>query len=133
MTVKYVMEVLRPFRHWILWMSKRHTVTLHHFITVYNDVFDHMDGVMGAMAKKTTEWKEVLFFTVKLARQKLSKYYAKVTPTMDILLIPTHILHSFTKLRSFRKWVKGTDINPEDKTSYTTQCQEAILKYVVNE
>jgi hypothetical protein len=49
--VKYVMEVLRPFRYWTLWMSKRHTVTLHHIITVYNDMFDHMDGVMRALAK----------------------------------------------------------------------------------
>jgi hypothetical protein len=46
MIVKYVMEVLRPFQYWTLWMSKRHTVTLHHVITVYNDMFDHMDGVM---------------------------------------------------------------------------------------
>jgi len=71
--VKYVMEVLRPFQYWTLWMSKRHTVTLHHIITVYNDMFDHMDGVMQALAKKKTPWKEDLFFAVKLARQKLSK------------------------------------------------------------
>jgi len=44
--VKYVMEVIRPFPYWTLWMSKRHTVTFHHVITVYNDMFDHMDGVM---------------------------------------------------------------------------------------
>jgi hypothetical protein len=45
MIVKYVMEVLRPFQYWALWMSKRHTVTLHHIIAVYNDMFDHTDGV----------------------------------------------------------------------------------------
>ena len=44
--VKYVMEVLRPFRYWTLWMSKRHTVTLHHVITIYNDMFDHKNGVL---------------------------------------------------------------------------------------
>jgi hypothetical protein len=65
--VKYVMEVLRPFGHWNLWMSKRHTVTLHHVITVYNDMLNHMDGVMRALAKKKTEWKEDLFFAVKIA------------------------------------------------------------------
>jgi len=69
--VKYVMEVLRPFRYWTLWTSKRHTVTLHHVITVYNNMFDPMDGVMQALAKKKTQWKEDLIFTVKLARQKL--------------------------------------------------------------
>jgi len=63
--VKYVMEVLRPFRYWTLWMSKRHTVTLHHVITVYNDMLDHMDGVMQALSKKMTPWKEDVFFAVK--------------------------------------------------------------------
>jgi len=33
-------------------------------------------------------------------------------------------------LQSYRKWDQGIDINPEDKTSYTTHYQQAILKYV---
>jgi len=131
--VKYVMEVLRLLRYWTPWMFKRHAVTLHHVITVYNDMFDHMDGVMRALAKKKTQWKEDLFIAVKLARQKLSQYYAEVTPTTGMLLISAHILDPFRKLRSFRKWDKGMDINPEDETSYTTQYQEAFLKYVENE
>jgi len=114
-------------------MMKRYTVTLHHVITVYNDMFDHMDGMMRALAKKKTQWKEDLFFAVKLAQQKLSKYYAEVTPTTDMLLISAHILDPFQKLRLFTKWDKGMDINPEDETSYTTGYQEAFLKYVENE
>jgi len=114
-------------------MSKRHTVTLHDVITVYNDMFDHMDGVMRAFAQKKTQWKEDLFFSVKLARQKLSKYYAKETPKTGMLLIYTQILDPFRKLRSLRKWDTAMDINPEDETLYTTQYQEAILKYVENE
>jgi len=92
-----------------------------------------MDGVMRAFAKKITQWKEDLFFAVKLAGQKLSKYYAEVTPTTGMLRISAHIVDHFRKLRSFRKWDKGMDINPEDETSYTTQYQEAFLKYVENE
>jgi len=114
-------------------MSKRHTVTLHHVMTVYSDIFDHMDAVMRALAKKMTQWKEDLFFAVKIARQKLSKYYAEVTPTMGMLLISAHILDSFRKLQSFRKWDKGMDIHSEDETSYTTQYQDAFLKYAENE
>jgi len=114
-------------------MSKRHTDTLYYVITVYNDMFDHMDGMMQALTKKETAWKEDLFFAVKLAGQKLSKYYADVTPTTGMLLISTQILDPFRKLRSFRKWDKGMDINPEDETSYTTQYQEAFLMYVENE
>ena len=79
-------------------MSKRHTVTLHHVITVYNDMFDHMDGVMRALDKQKTQWKEDLFFAVKLAPQKLSKYYAEVTPTMGKVLISTQILDPCRKV-----------------------------------
>jgi len=114
-------------------MSKRHTFTLHHVITVYNNMVDLMDGMMRALDKKKTQWKEDLFFPVKLARQKLSKYYAKVTPTRGMLLISAHILDSFRKLPSFRKWDTGKNINPEDETSYTTQYQEVFQKYVENE
>jgi len=32
--LKYVIEVLRAFQYCTLWMSKWHTVTLHHIITV---------------------------------------------------------------------------------------------------
>ena len=52
--VKYVMEVLMRFRFCSLWMSKMHTVTLPHIITVYKDMFDHMDSLMRAFAKKKT-------------------------------------------------------------------------------
>jgi hypothetical protein len=96
-------------------------------------MFDHMDGVMRALAKKKTPWKEDLFFAVKVAQQKLSKYYTAVTPTTGMLLICANIRDPFRKLRLFRKWEKGMDINPEDETSHTTQYQEASPKYVENE
>jgi hypothetical protein len=35
-------------------------------------------------------------------------------------------------LRSVRTWDTGIDINFEDGTSYTTQYQEALLKYAEN-
>jgi hypothetical protein len=85
------------------------------------------------MAKKKTQWKEDLFFAVKCAQPKLSKYYTEVTPTTGMLLISAHILVPFRKLRFFRKWDKRMDINPEDETSYPTKYQEAFLKYLVNE
>jgi hypothetical protein len=50
-----------------------------------------------------------------------------------MLLISADILYPFRKLRSFRQWDKGMVINPEDETSYTTQYQEAFLKYVENQ
>jgi hypothetical protein len=84
-------------------------------------MFDHMDGVMRALAKKKTQRKEDLFLAVKLARQKLSKYHAEVTPTMGMVLIFAHILDCFCNLRSVRKWDKGKGINPQDETSYTAQ------------
>ena len=44
--LKYIMEEMRSLRYWTLWISKRHKVTLHHIVTVYNDMFGHVDGVM---------------------------------------------------------------------------------------
>jgi len=79
-----------------------------------------MDGVMRALAKTETQWKEDLFFAVMLAQQKLAKYYADVTPSTGMLQISAHILDPFRKLQLFRKWDKGIDINPEDRKSYTT-------------
>ena len=127
------MEVLRPFRYWTLCMSKWHTITLHHVITINNDMFDHMDGVMRTLAKKKTQWKEDLYFVVKVAHQKLSKYYQQVTPTTGLLLISAQILDPFRTLQSFWKWEKALEINSEEEMSYTTQYQEALLKYVENE
>jgi len=88
---------------------------------------------MRAFAKKKTQSKDDLLFAVKLPRQMLSKYYTEVTPTTGMLLISAHILDPLRKFGSFRQWDKGMDINPEDETSYTTQYQEAFLRYVENE
>jgi hypothetical protein len=89
--------------------------------------------MMRPFAKQKTQWKEDLFFAVKLARQKLSKSYAEVTPTTGMHVISIHIFDPFQKLRLFRMWDKEMDINPENATFYTTQYHEAFLKYVENE
>jgi len=70
---------------------------------------------------------------MKLARQKRSKYYSEVTRMMGMDPISAHTLDPFRKLRSFRKWDTGRDINPEDETSYTIQYHEAFLKYLDNQ
>jgi hypothetical protein len=97
------MEVLSPFCHWTLGMLKRNKVTVHHIITVYYDMFNHIDGVMRALPRKRTQWKETIYFAMRFAGQKLSKYYSEVTPTTCQLPITAHILDSLWKLRSFRK------------------------------
>jgi hypothetical protein len=100
-------------------MSKRHTVTLHYVITIHNNIFDHLDGVMLTLAKKNTQWKEDVFCALKFSCQMLSKYYSEVTPESGMLLIAAHILDSFQTLRSFRTWDKAMDVNPEDDSSFT--------------
>jgi len=87
-----------------------------------------MDGVKRALTKKKTQWKDHLFFAVNLARQKLSQYHTEVTAPTGMLLLAAHILDPFWKLRSFRKWDKGMDIDLEDETSYPTQYQQAFLR-----
>jgi hypothetical protein len=70
---------------------------------------------------------------VKLDQQKLSNYYAEVTPSMGMHLISANIIDPFWKLRWCRKWDHQMDITPEDKTSYPTQYQQALLHYVEDE
>jgi len=106
-------------------------IASHYYIE--NDMINHTDGVMRALAKMKTESKEDLFLAVKLARQKLSKYYADVTKTTSMLLCSVPILDPYRQLRSFRKLHTGMGINSECETSYTTQLQEAFLKNLENE
>jgi len=127
------MEKFRPFQYWILWMSKMHMVTLHHVIIVYNDMFDQTDGVMASSPKKKTAWKEDFYFGMKFARLKLPKSYGQVTTITGMLEMSAHISEPVRKLRSLRKWDKGMDMDPEDKTFYTTHYQETFVKYVEDE
>jgi hypothetical protein len=53
---------------------------------------------MRALAKKKKQWMEDLFFAVKCAQQKFSKYYTEVTPMAGMLLTEAHILDPFRKL-----------------------------------
>jgi len=76
---------------------------------------------------------EDLFFAVKLALQKLFKYYAKGTPQMGMLLISAQLIDPFRMLRLFRKWDKAMNNIPEDVPFYSTQCKEALLTYVENQ
>jgi hypothetical protein len=96
-------------------------------------MFEHIDGVTRALDKNNTQWKEDLFFAVKLAQHKFFKYNSEVTPMTGMLLISALILDPFQMVRSFTKCNKGMDINAEDETSYTAQSQEAFLMYVGKE
>jgi len=89
-----------------------------------------MGSIIQALVKNKTPWQEDLYITLRFGRQKLSKYYAAVTPTMGMLVISTHIVDPFRKLRSFRNSDKGIDIDPVPETLYTTQYQALFLMYV---
>jgi len=125
---KYIMEGLTPFQYCIRLMSKTHRVMLHRVITVYNQMFNRMDGVMRAVSGMKPQWKDALYFAMKFQQEKLSTFYAQVTPTTCKVLISAQILNPFRKLQSFQKWDKGMGINTKDKTSYTTKCQKAFSK-----
>ena len=65
--INYIMKVLRPFQYWTLWMSKWHMVTLRHVITLFNDMFNHMDGIMRALVKKKNQRKEDVYFPISVS------------------------------------------------------------------
>jgi len=69
---------------------------------------------------------------VKVINQKLSKHCAEVTQMAGMHLIFAVILYPFLMSQSFWKWDNDMENSPDDKTSYSTQYQEAILMYVEN-
>jgi hypothetical protein len=83
-------------------MSKWYSVTLYHVITVHNNIFHHSDGIMRALPTRNIQWKEDLYNAMMVGQQKLSKYFADVTPTSGMRLISAHILDPFPQLKSFR-------------------------------
>jgi len=128
-----VIEVLRAFRYWTLWMSKWYTVTLYDIHTVYKDMFDQTDGIMRAVARKKPQFKADSYFALKVVRQKMIECYAEVTLTSSMLVISALIFDLWRKLRSFRKWDKWIRIKPKDETFYTPQYRETFLINVEEE
>jgi len=63
----------------------------------------------------------------------LSKYHPEVTLITSIQLTSANIFDTFGTLLSCWKWDKAMDIYSEDFASYTTQYQQAFLKYVQNQ
>jgi hypothetical protein len=53
--VQKAMQHSNMFASCTLWMSKKHTATLHHFITFYNDMFHHINDIMCALAENKAQ------------------------------------------------------------------------------
>ena len=75
---------------------------------------------MQALSRKETQFKQVIYLTLRIAWQKQPNNYSEVTPMMRMYLISVHILDPFRKLQLFKKLDKGFDTSLENKTSYTT-------------
>ena len=61
-----------------------------------------------------------MFFSVKLARLKLLRYYAEVTLMTGMLAISARILDRIRLLQLVATWDKGMGYNLVDETSYST-------------
>jgi hypothetical protein len=49
--------------------------------------FDPMVGTMQVLGKKIIQWMEDLFLAIRFVYQKLSKYFAEVSPMPEMHLI----------------------------------------------
>jgi hypothetical protein len=81
------MEGLTPLQYCTLVMLKTHTVMLHQVITLYNHIFNLMDGVMRGASGQDPPWKDALCFAMKCQQEKLSTFSMEVTPTTYKVLI----------------------------------------------
>jgi hypothetical protein len=78
-------------------MRKGHTVTLHHVITVYNDMFNVVGGIIQSLAKKKPYRMEDMVLAMKIELQTRSKYYAAATTTTCTYVISVYILDPLSK------------------------------------
>jgi len=101
-------------------------------MSVFNDMLDHMGGVMPALPMKMTQCKEDLYFAVKFVHQKQFWCYSDVNPMTGTILITVHIFDHFWKLHLCKKWDKQLETNPENETSYSTQHLKVFGKYMEN-
>jgi len=114
-------------------MSKMHTVRLHPHITVYSDMFNHMDAIIRNLVEKKNQWKQELFFAMKLARQKLSKHHAELTPMTGMLLNSVYILDPFQKLRSLESEIREWIFILRMRHPILLNTERHFLQYVDNE
>jgi len=92
-------------------------------------MFDHMEGIIKALAKKQIQWKVDIRRAMRSARSKLSAYYAEVTPESGLLLILVQMLDPYRKTRMFQHWDKRAGVSPASPGSYTSQYTQAFLDY----
>jgi len=104
--VKHVMDIARQFKYLTLWTLKWHMVTLHPVITAYNNMFNHMDGIMRAFAKNQTDRKHDRDFIANYAWQMLSKIYAHVAPPIGTLLISVTSSILVGSCNHFWRWTR---------------------------
>jgi hypothetical protein len=76
-------------------MSTRYNVTLLHIITVFKDIFGHLDGIMRALAMQDAQLMNDFYCAVKCACEKLSIYHNEVTAMTGVLLKAIYILDPF--------------------------------------
>jgi len=130
--IKYVMEVLKPFQYWTLWMSKTYSYSAlcHHCLQWH--VFSH-EWCYANFGQEEDTMEGRLILCREGCPPDAVQIVCRSHSTTGLLPISVYILDLFRKLGSLRKWDKVMDTNSEDKTFCTTQYQEAILKYIENE
>lgn len=112
--VEYLMEILRPFRYWTMWMSMRRQITLHRVLYLYDDMLNHIDSVLKVLKNKKYFWKCQMHDAMRAARNKLKQYYEKITPAHGQLLVIAAFLDPYRRGRLFKIW-DGTSKNHRDE------------------
>lgn len=100
--VEYLLLLTKPFFDFTNVLSKTRDVTVHHVISIYNRLFNHLDDAESKLKRKAVPWKKRMLQALGAAKEKLSKYYTTIdTESYGTTYAIATILYPSKKLRYF--------------------------------
>jgi hypothetical protein len=100
--VEYLLLLTKPFFDFTNVLSKTRDVTVHHVISIYNRLFNHLDDAESKLKRKAVPWKKRMLHALGAAKEKLSKYYTTIdTESYGTTYAIATILYPSKKLRYF--------------------------------
>ena len=81
---------------------ENHGPSIYKVFKIYNNLFNYLNTSINRLSRKRAPWKKQIRDSLKKARKKLQKYYARTYQAEGYLYIITTILNPIYKLETFK-------------------------------
>lgn len=100
--IEYLILITRPFFEFLNDLAIETDATTHLVLLMYRSLFQHIDGLIARLDLKTTPWKRGFMRALKVGRQILSSYYAKIQDMESQVYTVATVLAPAKKLSLFQ-------------------------------